>query len=68
MSQETLENQMKAIIDSLPTGKEFQLSDIISDPPALLGRRLFEDVQSGKIENVKCITGVDDTVQRYKKC
>ncbi len=57
-----LENQMKSIINSLPAGTTFMLRDIINDPPALLGRRLYEGVQSGEIPNVvynKKIDGVE---------
>ena len=46
---EPLINQMRSIIQSMPAGQEFSLSDILVNPPAQLGRRLFEDVNSGKI-------------------
>lgn len=55
MGYQVLENQMKSIIQSLKPGTEFMLRDIIANPPARLGRKLFEGVQSGEIENVVCI-------------
>ena len=45
---EPLINQMRSIIQSLPCGQEFSLSDLLTNPPAQLGRKLFEDVNSGK--------------------
>lgn len=63
-----LENQMRTTINNLPVGTEFQLNDIIANPPAQLGRTLYEDVQSGKIQNVICITQSNDTIQKYRKC
>lgn len=62
MSYTVLENQMKSTISSLPAGTNFMLRDIINDPPALLGRRLYEGVQNGEIPNVvynKKIDGVE---------
>lgn len=67
MSHKVLENRMRAIINSLSAGKEFHLHDIIENPPAQLGRQLYEDVQSGRIANVICITQSNDTVQKYRK-
>jgi len=67
MSHKALENQMRATINNLPAGTEFSLKDIIENPPAQLGRKLFEDVASQKIANVICITGKEDSVQKYKK-
>ena len=55
MGYQVLENQMKCIIQSLKPGTEFMLRDIIANPPAGLGRKLFEGVQGGEIENVVCI-------------
>lgn len=66
MSYKSLENQMRCIINSLPVGKEFCLNEIIENPPAQLGRTLFEDVQNGKIPNVVC-TGKVKGVEQYKK-
>lgn len=68
MGYEVLINQMRSAIHSLPVGNEFSLNDIIANPPAQLGRTLYEDVQSGAIPNVICITTNADTVQRYRKC
>lgn len=68
MGYEVLINQMRSTIHSLPAGKEFSLNDIIANPPAQLGRTLYEDVQSGATPNVICITTDADTVQRYRKC
>lgn len=62
MSYTVLENQMKSVINGLPVGTNFMLRDIINDPPALLGRRLYEGVQSGEIPNVvynKKVNGVE---------
>ncbi|MCM1252319.1 MAG: hypothetical protein NC321_05825 [Clostridium sp.] len=67
MSHKVLENQMRSIINNLPTGTEFQLNEIIDNPPAQLGRTLYEDVQNKKIENVICITQANDTIQKYRK-
>ncbi|MBS5909141.1 hypothetical protein ABEO75_18355 [Paenibacillus macerans] len=39
-------------INSLEPGSEFVLRDIISNPPALLGRYIFEAVENGNIKNV----------------
>lgn len=55
MSHKVLENQMKSVIHSMKPGTEFMLRDIINDPPARLGRTLYEGVESGEIENVVCI-------------
>lgn len=68
MGYEVQINQMRSIINSLPSGKEFCLHDIIENPSTRLGRTLYEDVQSGKIANVICITTNADTVQKYRKC
>lgn len=61
-----LENQMKSIISSMEPGTEFWLRDIINNPPALLGKRLYEWVQSGIIPNVEHIGNVDG-LERYRK-
>lgn len=66
MSHRALENQMKSIISNLKEGETFMLKDIISDPPARLGRALYEGVQSGDIPKVKCI-GPKDGVEIYMK-
>ena len=63
---EPLVNQMRSIIQNLPSGQEFSLSDILVNPPAQLGRRLFEDVNGGKIPNVQHLGKVNN-VERYKK-
>lgn len=63
---EPLINQMRSIIQSMPAGEEFALSDILVNPPAQLGRRLFEDVKSGKIPNVQHLGKVNNA-ERYKK-
>lgn len=66
MSYTALENQMRSIISNLSAGTEFFLRDIIMNPPAQLGRTLFEEVQSGKIPNVECFEKVDG-VEHYRK-
>lgn len=66
MSYTVLENQMKNIINGLSAGTNFRLRDIINDPPALLGRRLYEGVQSGEIPNVIYDKKVDG-VESYTK-
>lgn len=66
MSHIVLENQMRTIIEHLPKGKEFYLHDIIENPPAQLGRRLYEDVQNGVIPDVVRIDPVNG-IERYKK-
>lgn len=68
MGYEVLINQMRSIIHSLPVGKEFSLNDIIKNPPARLGRTLYEDVKNGVIPDVICITTKVDAIQRYRKC
>lgn len=68
MSYKTLENQMICVINSLPSGKEFCLNEIIENPPAQLGRTLYQYVQSGKISNVVCITPDKSSIQKYRKC
>ena len=66
MRYTALENQMKSIISNLPARKKFMLRDIINDPPALLGRRLYEGVKSGEIPNVEFNEKVDG-VETYTK-
>ena len=66
MSYIVLENQMKSVINGLPKGTNFMLRDIINDPPALLGRRLYEGVQNGEIRNVVYNKKVDG-VESYTK-
>ena len=66
MSYTVLKNQMKSTISSLPVGTNFMLRDIINDPPALLGRRLYEGVKSGDIPNVVYNTKIDG-VETYTK-
>lgn len=66
MSYNVLKNQMRSTINSLPAGEKFFLRDIISNPPAQLGRTLFEEVQSGAIANVKYLSTVDG-VEQYQK-
>ena len=60
------ENLMKCVIKSLDPGEEFVLSDIIDNPPAYLGKILFEGVENGTIPNVEHI-GIVDGVERYRK-
>lgn len=66
MGYKVLENQMRSIINNLDQGKEFSLRDIIQNPPARLGRTLYEAVQNGNIPHVQCI-GIIDGVEHYKK-
>lgn len=66
MGYEVLRNQMQSVICNLPAGTEFAIKDIISNPPARLGRTLFEEVQNGTIKNVQCLGKVDG-VEQYKK-
>jgi hypothetical protein len=61
-----LENQMISVINSLKPETEFLLRDIISNPPALLGRVLHDGVTDGTIPNVIYI-GNQDGVDKYKK-
>lgn len=67
MSHKALENQMKSIISSLESGTEFALSDIIDNPPALLGRRLREGVDSGEIAGVIHIGHNENNADMYRK-
>lgn len=66
MSYTALGNQMKSIISNLKPGEKFFLRDIISDPPAQLGRKLYEEVQSGAIPNVRFVAKIDGADQ-YEK-
>ena len=66
MSYNVLENQMRSIINNLPSGKTFFLRDIISNPPARLGRTLFEAVQREAMSNVEYLTKVD-SIEQYQK-
>ena len=67
MSQQELEIHMIQLIEKLATGMEFTLKDLILDPPAQLGRKLYEGVASGKIPNVKCLGNKVDGIERYIK-
>ena len=66
MSYKQLENQMNSIINSLKPGEKFFLRDIIPNPPAQLGRTLYESVENGTIPNVKFIAKVNNADQ-YEK-
>lgn len=66
MSYNVLVNQMKSIITNLPSGEKFFLSDIVADPPARLGRTLYDAVVSGDIPNVKYI-GQENGIALYQK-
>ena len=66
MSYNVLVNQMNSIITNLPSGKKFFLSDIVADPPARLGRTLYDVVESGAIPNVKYI-GQENGIALYQK-
>lgn len=66
MSYRQLENQMNSIISNLKTGEKFFLRDIIPNPPAQLGRTLYENVENGAIPNVKFIAKINNADQ-YEK-
>lgn len=66
MGYEVLENQMQSVISNLEKGKEFMLKDIISNPPAGLGRILYQKVKSKDIPNVKYM-GKKNDVDVYVK-
>lgn len=66
MSDKALENQMKSVISNLKSGEKFFLRDIISNPPTLLGRKLYESVENGSIPNVKFIAKINGADQ-YEK-
>lgn len=66
MGFDVLVNQMQSIIVNLPSGKRFLLNEIIADPPARLGRTLYEAVASGEIKNVKYI-GQENGIAVYEK-
>lgn len=66
MSLKVLENQMISVINSLTPREEFLLKDIITNPPALLGRHLYEKVQRKEISNVEYIGKVAG-VDKYRK-
>lgn len=66
MSYNALVNQMKCIIKSLESGKEFYLSDIISNPPAGLGRILYNGVADSSIPDVTCLGRIGDA-EKYRK-
>lgn len=67
MSHIELENHMIKLIQKFATGTKFTLKDLILDPPAQLGRKLYEDVASGKIPNVKCLGNKEDGIEKYEK-
>ena len=67
MSQIELEKHMIQLIEKFATDTEFTLKDLILDPPAQLGRKLYEGVVSGKIPNVKCLGKKADGIERYIK-
>ncbi len=66
MGYKALVNQMKCVIASLDPDTEFFLQDIMVNPPAILGRTLYEGVDKGTIPNVECI-GIVDGVEKYRK-
>ena len=66
MSYTALENQMRSTISNLSSGTVFFLRDVIINPPAQLGRTLFEEVQNGTIPNVRYLAKVDG-VEQYQK-
>ena len=66
MSMLVLENQIKSIICNMTPGTEFLLRDITNNPPSLLGRLLYKDVQNGIIPNVLLIGKVSG-VNKYRK-
>ncbi len=66
MSYKQLENQMKSIIKNLECGEKFFLRDIIPNPPAQLGRMLYEGVENGEIPNVRYIAKLNGSDQ-YEK-
>lgn len=68
MSYNAKRHAMKASIDSMEKGEQFEFKDVTSGAPTVLGRRLYSDVENGKIKNVKNITEPGDSVQRYEKC
>lgn len=61
-----LEEEMKSTIHGLASGEEFTIADILSNPPARLGRTLYEEVQSGEIPNVQYL-GRINRKSRYRK-
>lgn len=67
MSQIELEKHMVQLIEKFATDTEFTLKDLILDPPAQLGRKLYEGVVGGKIPNVKCLGKKADGIEWYIK-
>lgn len=46
---------------------EFYLKDIISNPPTILGRYLYERVKDGKISDVIPLGRIGENPNKYKK-
>lgn len=67
MSCTELEEHMIQLIEKFATNTEFTLKDLILNPPAQLGKKLYEGVASGKIPNVKCLGKKADNTERYIK-
>ena len=67
MNQSELEQHMIQLIGKLASGTEFDLKDIIPNPQAQLGKKLYEDVNSGKIPNVTCLGKQANGIERYIK-
>lgn len=67
MSFQELEKQMKNIISNLKPDTVFLLRDIISNPPSLLGKILYNGVESGEIADVEFIGKDADGIDQYRK-
>ncbi len=62
-----LYKEMVSKIEKLPTGKVFFLRDLISTPPTLLGRWLYDNVENGVIPNVEYLGAIGSDSAQYKK-
>ncbi|NLK14328.1 MAG: hypothetical protein GX313_06235 [Spirochaetales bacterium] len=53
-------------IEKLPKNSEFVLRDIISTPPALIGRWFYENVKNGLVKDVEHIGKDEGGVEKYR--
>ena len=62
-----LYKEMVTKINKLKSGERFKLRELIDTPPALLGKWLFDDVDSGKISDVKHLGINGSDAEEYEK-
>ncbi len=54
-------------IENLPVGTIFFLRNLIDNPPSLLGKWLYDHVESGDIKNVKHLGNDGSDAEKYEK-